>query len=304
MTATTGWRRAALAPPAALLALALLTGCPGGGRTVGLAPRTVSEAVERINANFAGYDETLSCSGLATFSFREADGTQRTFSLQDSRLFYRQPQYVRFSVKSLQGETVQVGSNDERYWVWVDTEPRRMWWGSWARIGQVDPNALPIPPGDLLDAMLLRPLPETLRGGLDPMLRVDGDDHRLIYVRLDGEGRVSGYRELRLKTSPPYLPVEIVDRSRDGVVLMRAALDRYEPVDGGPLLARRYKVEWPVSQSRFELELLTARFREDFGPEMFSTFPSNWKHEQIRLDPPPAVPARDAAPPPRNAEKP
>lgn len=290
--------RGALALLVVLLSLSLLTGCPNGARTVGLAPRTVDEAVARVNANFAGYRETLSCNGLVTFSFREADGTQRTFSLNEARLFYRQPQSVRFSVQTLQGETAQVGSNDERYWVWVDTEPRRMWWGTWERVSEIDPNALPIPPGDLLDAMLLRPLPETLQGGLDPMLRVEENDHRLIYVRLDGDGRVAGYRELRLQPAPPYLPVEIVDRSRDGVVLMRAALDRYEPVDGGPLLARRYEVEWPGSQSRFELELLGAKFRENLEPEMFSSFPANWKHQQIRLDPPPARPT----PPPRDAE--
>jgi hypothetical protein len=164
---------------------------------------------------------------------------------------------------------------------------RKLWWGTWQRVSLTTERKLPIPPNELLDALMLRPLPESLEGGLLPMLRVEGNDQRLIFVRLAG-GQPNGWREIRLDPCAPYQPLEVIDRTPDGQVVMHAQIMSYQRVGAdGPLTPRRYIVRWPGSgnelRAEMRLDILQASFRAELPSDVFE-FPVDWMGESERVD--------------------
>ena len=264
--------------------LVALTGCPP---PAGQAPLTRREALERVNDNLVQIRSPLQCTALVTFSFRDAQEKMHRFLMQDARLLYQPPQALLFDVRSLAGTVSQFGSNNDTYWVWVDVpDLRKLWWGLWARVSADSERRLPVPPNELFDALMLRPLPESLEGNQLPVLRIEGDDQRLLYVRLGGGRQPTGLREVRLDPHPPYQPIEIIDRTPDGAVVMYARLSDYRRIGpDGPFTPRRYVVTWPRNDAEMRLDILRAVFRPDLPAELFE-FPANWQGGSEQIDAP------------------
>jgi len=270
-----------------VLAALLLTlaGCNGPGPR-GVAPRDAREAVERINANLEKIDGALYCPATTSFRFRDDHGHDRRFIGHRATVIFEEPRDLYFDVKhALGGSVARIASNDERYWFWIDTpDTRRLWHGSWARLEGAARMA--VPPRNLLDALMLRPLPAELDGALRPLLRIDGDDQHLLYVGLDRGGWPYVKREMRLDPKPPYMPLEIIDRSRTGEELMRAHLSKYRPVKGvgsaGPYTPRKYVVYWRGGETEMRLDLSDASYRTNDLP--FCEFPDQWDGEVEDLD--------------------
>lgn len=276
-----------------LTLLLLVTGCPP--RQESIEPRDAREALARVNDNLARVDQPLQYKAIASFRFRDAGGRDRRFLWHEASLVFAPPRYLLFDVRSLAGVVAEFGSNDERYWVWIEPEVRKLWYGDWAALKPGDSSRLPLPPNDLLDVLLLRPVPEALTGGLDPLLRKVDGDHRLLFVRLGDEGQPSGMREFRLDPCEPYQPLEIIDRLPDGRVQMHAHLSDYKRVGSdGPLTARKYVVYWPLDGAEVRLNVTRARFRPDLPTEVFE-FPAEWQGEVERIDADAALPAESRA---------
>jgi hypothetical protein len=258
--------RGRTAPAVGRLATAVLllsaTGC-NGRHSPGVAPRDVEQALTRVNDNLGRIEGMLYCAGLVSFRCKDDQGKTHRVPPTDAILFYRQPRDLKFEVRSPVGAVATFGSNDELYWLTIE---ETLWWGHWAAVHDPGTGRLPVPPGELLDALMLRPLPERLGCGLTPMLRVDEDDHRLLFVRLDGAGEPIGYREITLLPYEPYMPTEIVDWGLDGRVLMHAALGKYRRVGtDGPYTARHYVVRWPKDGAEFRLDVTRSEFRPDLA---------------------------------------
>jgi hypothetical protein len=266
-----------------VLLLVALTGCPP---PAGQAPRSRREALQRVNGNLRELHRPLQCKALVSFSFRDADGRRQRFIGHEARLIYQAPRYLLFDVdQALAGRIAQFGSNDERYWVWVEPEVNKMWWGHWEQADLGHVRRLPVPPNELFDALMLRPLPETLAGSPLPILRLEGDDHRLLFLRLDAGGTTTGLREVRLDSHPPYMPVEMIDRLPDGQIAMHARLGNYRPVgDDGPWTPRRYVVNWPLTEAEMRLDILRARFRDEELPVEVFEFPRTWSGTIEQVD--------------------
>lgn len=276
-----GWCLATFAP----LLLLALTGCPPPGGA-GLTPRDEREALARVNDNLARGAAPREYQALVSFRFRDAAGAERRFLAHEAVLRFRQPRDLYFDIRSLVGSVARIGSDLQRYWIWIEPEVNKLWWGHWESLSGQTPGGLPIAPNELLDALLLRPLPKALVGGLGPLLRIEGDDHRLLFVRLGEDGQPCGWREIRLDPRPPYQPLEIVDRLPDGRVQMHAELSDYRPIGrDGPLVARHYVVRWPIDQAEMRLDVTRARFRSDLPDELFE-FPEAFAGEVEQLDAP------------------
>ena len=275
--------------------LSLLCGCPPQGEGTGPSifggppvrpPADRREALLRVNENLAQINQPLQYKALVSFSFTDENGKAHRFIGHEAALSFLPPQDLCFEVRSLAGVVAQFGSNADRYWVWVEPELNKLWWGEWKNTRDDAVRRLPIPPNELLDALMLRPLPEGLQGGLLPLLRVQDADFRLLFVRLGPDRQPSGWREIRLDPRPPYQPTEIVDRQPDGGIVMRAQLSSYERVGGsGPFTARKYVVEWPVNHAEMRLDINRASFRPDLPADVFE-FPAGWKGAQERIDEP------------------
>jgi hypothetical protein len=267
----------------ALLA-ACICGCNGEQRVEIIPPRDVSEALARVNAHMHTESVALYCTGLVTIRFRDSNQAQRRFFAQPMTLIYRPERCLYMNIKSsLAGSLARIGSNDERYWLCVDdADFRRMWWGWWRDTAQTDADDIPVPPDDLFDALMLRRLPPVSIGGASPYVRIEDEDHRLVYVRMDENRNTLGVREIVLDPVRPYLPRGIVDRSADGEILMRATLADWRRVAGSRVwTARRYVIEWPFRDAELRIDIETAKFRPDQPP--FCDFPRDWNGPQQQL---------------------
>ena len=276
-----------------LLALAVLVvGCNGtGGFGVrGVPPRDAAEAMQRINANLTKIEGALSCPARVSFRFRDDQGKDRRFLGHQAMVIFRAPRCLYFDVKhALGGSVARIGSNDERYWIWIDTpELRKLWHGSWAALESGAARPIAIPPDRLLDTLMMRPLPVWLDGAMNPLLRVNGNDHRLLFVGLDQHGWPYVKRELKLDPRPPYMPLEMIDRNGDGHVLMHAHLRDYRRVKDsgpeGPFTPRSYVVYWEVDNTEMRLDLSNVKYR--MSEVSFCEFPEGWEGEAESLDRP------------------
>jgi hypothetical protein len=280
--------------------LLLLTGCPPGGPAGPISPAPFESrraALEHVNDNLAQLRQPLVCRALVSFTFRDQAGKQHAFNLHEARLTFQTPQDLLFDVRSLAGTVAQFGSNAQRYWLWLDVpDLEKLWWGDWGQISAATERRLPIPPNELLDALLLRPLPESLEGGQLPIAARD-DVYRLLFVRLGAGGQPVGYREVLFAPSPPYMPTDILDRTPDGQLVMHAELRDYRRVDEeGPLTPRRYIVQWPA-RAELRLDITSASMRDEL-PEGVFEFPVGWQGEVEAIDAPVPVRVPRAQPPP------
>lgn len=270
-------------------AAAALVGC--ACPTPGAPPRDAHEALTRIDDNFAKLTAAVQCEAIVSTSFRDDRGILRQFIAHPATLVFEPPRCLAFEIRSTLGPPVaRLGSDDERYWMYVELADRRkLWWGTWSAAEAGQARRLQIPPDQILDALLLRPLPGRLDDEALPLLDVSGDDARLLYVAENAWGRTYKRREVTLNDCPPYLPKRIVDRLPDDSVVMDATFAQYKPIEGAPpaqaaFVARKYVVYWWDHGVRSELrvDLGRASLRDDETP--FCRFPSGWKGEVERLD--------------------
>ena len=275
-------------------ALAMLGSFIGGCVTPRMEPRPprdAREAVWRINRNLDAFEGALYCKASVSFRFRDANGADRRFIGQPATVIFEAPRCFYFDIKhTLAGSVAHIGSNDERYWMWADySNTRKLWYGTWAALQDGLSKRLLVPPDQLLDALMMRPIPEQLPDGLYPLLERGANGQRLLFMEQDENGWPWARREIVLDKNPPYLPVEIVDRLEDGRVAMQATLGRYKRLDeagpNAPYTPRRYVLKWELDNAEIDLDLSSVRYRTKDVP--FCEFPYGWTGEVEELDLPP-----------------
>jgi hypothetical protein len=251
-------------------------------------PEEARRALEQIEANSARISAPLTASpALVSFRFRDADGRERRLVGQSATLIFGEPRCLYFDIKNLAGSLAHIGCDDERYWFWVDLpDIRKLWWGTWEALAADRARSLAVPPDRLLDALMFRALPERLADGPPPLLVEQAGVRRLLFQRRDDNGWPYVAREVLLAASPPHLPVEIIDRSPDGTLVMQATLAGYQRVSGAgsdaPFTPRRYVVQWPRDHAEMRLDLLDVKYRMRALP--FCDFPGDWKGPVESLD--------------------
>ncbi len=249
-------------------------------------PENSAMALRRVNDNLSQIDRPLYYTVWVSCCFRDADGKMHHVPVQDGRLAYNQPQSLLFNmVHSLEGTVAQFGSNNDHYWLWVEPETRTLWVGSWDCLGQRYTRQLAIPPHELLDALMLRPLPELMSGD-PPRLEKRGWHYWLVYDRRAPDGTLLGQREVKLDRFEPYQPLAIIDKLADGQVWMHARTERHRTVGKeGPCTPRHYVIDWPIDDAELRIDVLKARFRPDLPEEVFDS-PTTWNGHIEILDGP------------------
>ncbi len=239
-----------------------------------------------MEANLAQLSQApVVAKGTVYFRYVDADGGSHSYYERATLLFYP-PRSLRFDITStLAGSVARVGSNDELFWMWVEAGVGTMWWGQWANIGRIDRRRLPLSPDQLLEALMLNPLPTRLPDGIPPLLQVRGEDHRLVYQVLDSADWPAVVQELSVDPQPPHQVVEVLMRDAAGAVVMRAELSDYRRVgDDGPYAAHKYRVLWPQNQAELRLDFGSVEFRPE-TPDGWHEFPTEPPVDHIeRID--------------------
>lgn len=247
-------------------------------------------AMERITSNLERIDGPLNCSGLVTFRFRDTEGQKRSFFAQPTAVVVEKPHNLLFAIRHSLGDTIaQIGSNEDRYWLWVNLpEVRKLWWGTWTALDAGQTPRIVVTPRQLLDAWLLTPVAVSLPDGDPPLLFQQGEFRWLIFTARDQDGWPGARREMHLDRLAPYLPVRIIDRDAAGTILMDAELGGYRRIDeagaDAPYTPRRYVVNWPVGEAELRLDFDRVRYRSIEVP--YNEFPERWQGETERLDEP------------------
>jgi hypothetical protein len=270
----------------AVAGLALLTGCPPASTSKYFTPRDARVSLERINSNLARLDRPLyGRPAQVSARFRDDSGRRQMFLAQPARILFSAPQCLRFDIEhSLGGKVAEIGSNDELYWLWVEPETNTMWWGTWDALLSGSAKPLIVPPDQLLSALLLQPIPSSLREGPPPVLRGDSFGRALVFYRLDERGWPYVAREIQLR-GRDGLPAAITDYDESGTVIMQAVMSNYVPIDGtgsrGPLTPHRYELRWPKQGAELTISIDRMQF---FDREVPCDFPERWTGRQVPLD--------------------
>jgi len=246
------------------VALLTLTGCPPGGpnNNTGVPPvppdpRAVNEILESINANAALLNQPIwSNSVSVTADFVDSRGKSHSYNL-DGSLLYRKPRELRVDLRPSVGDPVmQIGSNNETFWMWVEPEMQMMRWGKHEHVGKPCSGRMSIRPDQLVAALGLSRLEPDQDGLIGPAIIAGKEYDRLQYLRKYDNKTYIAEREYWVDRSPPFMVRYVTFRDAQGKQTMIAGLGDYKRVwEEGPLVPHQMVFEWPQERGRLRLTI-------------------------------------------------
>lgn len=246
----------------ALLAM-LCAGCPTppepppiDNRPTRVVERTDAEIVDTIQANEAKLNQALWSSNVAVVAhITDAKREEHSYNLEGTMLFQR-PRNLLINLRpGIGGTVMQVGSNNDEYWAWIEPELSQMWWGRQANANKPCTKDVFVNPSELVAAMGIG-LPSANSGLMGPIRKFGKTSDLLHYVRQTDSGAFKLVQEYRVMRNPPYLVDVVIFYDEYGRKAMTASLEDYrEAWDGGPLIAHRVSVIWPIENNKLSLEV-------------------------------------------------
>lgn len=236
-------------------------------------PRQPADIISVIERNNAMLDRAIwSKSVTVTARFKDDKSKEHVYNLEGSFLF-RGPRCLRLDLRPGMGEQVmQIGSNDEDYWVWIEPEIKAMRWGRHRNVGKDCSGNIVIRPDQLSAALGLCGLPGPEEGLIGPARKYGKTHDILYYVKPQPTGDCLLEREYWVDRSPPYLIRLVLYRDGLGRVAMSAFLDDYRQAwENGPQIARSVSIIWPKDDGKFTMSIgeLRGLPPENVGPRAF-----------------------------------
>lgn len=212
-------------------------------------PRSLDNVIREHNARVASVP-MLYCPRLKIAGYIRPPGKiiGHGYDLEAS-LVYLPPRKMRLVGNVAGVEVLGLGSNGERYWLFVKAQINAMWWGYWANVDHPNVQPTPLRPDELTDALSLMPI-NPRRAGEEISLETRCEEEVVTFWRYDPTERKLLWILPLPKPDPRGTPVRVrqyvFDRmSRDltGVrhfdeqgqfVLREARLLGYQPVEPPP----------------------------------------------------------------------
>ncbi|MCA9254465.1 MAG: hypothetical protein KDA33_02460 [Phycisphaerales bacterium] len=246
---------------ALLLAACATTGCPETptppiDKPRPVRDRTDDEIVGTIQRNQSKLNRALWSSNVGVVAhITDKKGDEHSYNLEGTLLFQR-PRNLLINLRpGLGGTVMQVGSNEREYWAWVEPELAQMWWGRHENVGKPCSEEVFVNPSELVAAMGIG-LPGADSNLIGPARKSLTTTDALTYMRrLDGGGFKLA-QEYRVMREEPFLVDVVIFYDEYGRKAMTASLEDYrEAWEGGPLLAHRVSVIWPLEKNKLSLEV-------------------------------------------------
>lgn len=279
---TSPWRRHSTAPrqssrcaALALLATGLLvvTGCPPppAGPFAPQPLRSTGEIVAAIEHNAAKFDRPLYCPALTvTARYVDENKKQHAYNLEGT-LAFRRPRDLQMDLRPGLGEQVmQIGSNNEDYWIWIEPEVKSMRWGHYRHVGKPCAEKISIRPDQLVASLALSGLPGPDEGLIGPLRKFGKKFDILYYGRRTTEGGWRLDREYHIDRNPPHQARLVLFFDEFGRLSMSAFLDRYaEAWKAGPQVPRDVSIIWHQDEGKFTMNMDILRGVEKLTPRAF-----------------------------------
>lgn len=235
------------------------TGCPPQGPVVIVPPegppRELSDIVEAIDRNAALLDRAFWSNNItAKCRIVDEDHHEHVYNLEGNLLF-QEPRNLLVDLRPGLGDPVmQIGSNADDYWVWIEPEMQRMWWGRHRHAGKSCAEKMVVRPAELMVAIGLGGLPSATVDLVGPLRRYGKQADILYYARRQESGEMLLDREYWVSRRPPYQVIGVKTRDALGRVSMSALLDDHAVAwPGGPIVPRQVNIMWPLDGGTFTL---------------------------------------------------
>jgi hypothetical protein len=241
----------------------------------------MNEIVDGVEANTSLLNQALwSNSAGITAKFADDKGKRHSYNL-DGNLLFQSPRNLRLDLRpGLGNQVMQIGSNAEDFWIWIEPDVKTMWWGRYSNVGRPCARTITVRPDQLVAALGLGGLPKPSEGLIGPARKVDKSMDLLYYLRQrqpgEAEGPLGGGllldREYQIDRSPPYQIRRVQFHDELGRVVTSSTLDDYRQAwAGGPWVAHKVRIEWPAGDNRFEMSIrgFTAMPPDKVSPTAF-----------------------------------
>lgn len=219
-------------------------------------PRSLDEIMESIHANAALLNRPLWSSAVhVTADFPDRNGKSHKYNLNGT-LLYRKPRELRVDLRpSIGDQVMQIGSNADTFWIWVEPELQMMRWGKHEHAGKPCAGRMSIRPDQLAASLGLQRLTVNEPGLTGPAPQAAKDYDKLVYMREYADRRFMIEREIYVERVPPFMIRVMRFIDARGQETMRANLSDYKRVwENGPLVPHTMVFDWPQDGGRLTLE--------------------------------------------------
>jgi hypothetical protein len=211
-----------------------------------LPPRELNEIVAGINENALKLDRAMWCNSVHVVArLVDSKGKEHAYNF-DGDLLYKKPRSLLMRMRHGMGTPVmQVGSNDEEYWAWIEPEMQQMWWGRHRNAGKPCVEKITVRPEQMVDVLGIGALPGPEDGLIGP-IRAFGDQYDILYyATAESGGRQRFVRQYYVDRAAPYQVRLIAFLDEFGRKEMTAYLDDYKRSwNGGPMVAHNVSIFW------------------------------------------------------------
>ena len=236
--------------------------------------RSTEEIVSVIQANAARLDRALWSSSLTVHAkFKDEKGHHHTYNLEGSLLF-RKPKDLRIDLRPGLGDRVmELGSNDQEYWFWVEPEMHLMRWGRHRFAGMPCSEHISVRPDQLASLFGFEGLPGAENGFSGPVRRDSSHFDILLYTQTMNPANPGGApmsRRYYVDRTAPYLVRMVNVYDGRGQIVVSALFDNFRPAwEGGPLVPHDYSVIWPQEEGRFTMSAVRIEGRTKVSERAF-----------------------------------
>jgi len=212
--------------------------------------------MESIHANAALLNRPMWSSAVhVTADFPDRKGNSHKYNLNGT-LLYRKPRDLRVDLRpSIGDQVMQIGSNAETFWIWVEPELQMMRWGKHEHAGKSCAGRMSIRPDQLASSLGLQRLTVNEPGLSGPALKAGKDFDILLYMREYEDRKFLLEREIYVERVPPFMIRVMRFIDARGQETMRANLSDYKRVwENGPLVPHTMIFNWPQDGGSLTLE--------------------------------------------------
>ncbi len=246
----------------------------------------MSEAVAAVNHNNRKIEGRLYGEGQWWGRMANTDGSHSTAEgTFDLHLVW--PDRLCFQTKGLGGKYFDTGCNEDECWFWLRYDEDHMTIGSrQAMSSAAASRGVPIEPDDIMHALGVQLIDADTTGIDGPRYRVDDNHHQLFYEAQAANSQMVITKEYWLSRYEPFLIERVLYRSIDGRIVMDARLSNHQTfMEGGPMVARRIEIDWPIDQCALRLDFNRRQLYSDVDKIEFIQPAERAKHDRRHRPP-------------------
>ena len=239
----------------------------------------MADVVAAINRNNSRLPTLWAEIGRVRAQFTDDNGRPTDETLDGGVLLYRQePRSVRLvGNKLIVGQVLDLGSNEDVYWLSVKEGPDTAWWGHYENLGKPCSKPLPIRPDLLFEVLGISLFNPDLAALPAPVMRFNHDTGSYMFVWVTQfDDRWVATREVWYDRTH-MRPTHVILYDVNGRVTLRAFLGDHKPVEVAgvpreqwPSVASEYDLFFPENKSKLTMRLGTIKLQNRGAPSQAS----------------------------------